>query len=99
MAEGFELRFTAPVDPARVANVAVQAHTYRYHKDYGSPKVDERTVAVTASELDETGTSLRIRLAELRAGYLHTIALDGVRSRAGQPLLGDRVYYTLLQTP
>jgi hypothetical protein len=93
--DGFELRFTEPVDEQSLGGLQVRAHGYEYHMAYGSPKVDDREVKVVKSGLGAAGTTLRLELAELREGHVHTIALAGVRSRGGRPLLGDIVYYTL----
>ncbi|MCK5941760.1 MAG: hypothetical protein KAI24_07325 [Planctomycetes bacterium] len=96
-ADGFELRCSAPVDAQSLAAVTVRAHGYRYHRAYGSPKVDDRAVAIEQPELDADGHTVRLRSKDLAEGCVHTIELRGVRSRTGQALLGDRVYYTLLR--
>ncbi|MGK0352878.1 MAG: hypothetical protein ACJAYX_003566, partial [Planctomycetota bacterium] len=74
-----------------------RAHGYKYFKAYGSPKVDDRDVPVTSSKLDDAGTTLHVQLPELREGDVYTFTLAGLTSRTTKPLLGDKVYYTLLK--
>ena len=95
--DGFELRFTAAVAAHSVAAVTVQAHGYHYFRTYGSPKVDDRNVPVSKVTLDAAATTLRLELPELRTNNVYTITLTGVTAASGKPLLGDKVYYTLLQ--
>jgi hypothetical protein len=75
----------------------VQAHGYHYFRTYGSPKVDDRNVPVSKVTLDAAATTLRLELPELRTNNVYTITLTGVTAASGKPLLGDKVYYTLLQ--
>jgi glucose/arabinose dehydrogenase len=96
VANGFRLRFTDNVAVESLARVKVRAHGYHYHKAYGSPKVNDREVAVTVS-LDAAATTLQVALSDLREGDVYTISLTGVTSSHGAALLGDKVYYTLLK--
>jgi glucose/arabinose dehydrogenase len=95
--DGFTLRFTQAVDVASLSGLKVRAHGYKYFKTYGSPKVGDREVAITSSALDDLGTTLHVQLQELREGDVFTFDLAGLSSRAATPLLGDKVYYTLLK--
>lgn len=95
--DGFQLQFTQPLQEQSLASITVRAHTYNYHKAYGSPKVDDQQVPVVAAKLDASGTSLTLRFGELREGHVYTMALAGLTSRGGQPPLGDKIYYTLLK--
>jgi glucose/arabinose dehydrogenase len=95
--DGFTLRFTQPVDAASLKGLKVRAHGYKYFKNYGSPKVDNREVAITSSKLDDPGTTLHVQLPQLREGDVYTFTLAGMTSRGAKPLLGDKVYYTLLK--
>jgi hypothetical protein len=40
---------------------------------------------------------VRIPLGAIAAARVYTIHLAGVQSRAGRPLLGDKVYYTAVE--
>ncbi len=57
---GFEIGFTEPLDPQSVAAIAIKRNTYKYHANYGSPKIDETDVAVTASSLSTDGKTLTL---------------------------------------
>ena len=47
----------------------------------------------------DDGMSVRLTLDPLRAGYVHELHLDGVRSENGQSLLHQKAYYTLVNIP
>ncbi len=101
-ADGFELRFTEPVDAASAADAAsyaMESWTYRLHSDYGSPKIDEAKPAIVAAEVSGDGATVHLRVDGLREGYVHALRLPGVRSRAGAPLLHPVAYYTLNAIP
>ena len=42
-------------------------------------------------------TDLSQKLDDLAEGSLYTISLPGVSSVSGKPLLGEKVYYTLVK--
>lgn len=94
--DGFALKFTQPVDPKSTRGITARRHTYKYHAAYGSPKVDEMEVACEI-QLHEGGTRCDVNLTDLREGYVYTLNLPGVATSGGKPLLGDKVYYTLLR--
>lgn len=96
--DGFALRFDEPVATDCVASVEVQSHTYEYHRDYGCPKLDERDEPLQQAVLGDDGRTLRLQLPKLSTKRVYVIDLTGVVSRRGRPLLGGRVYYTLLAT-
>jgi glucose/arabinose dehydrogenase len=92
---GFDLAFTRPVDPAAVTptNYTVKAWRYLYHAAYGSPKVDEAPLTVSAARLGADGRTVSLELTPLEAGKLYEIRLDHQVSRDGVPLLNARLHY------
>ena len=96
--DGFELRFAEPVAADSVGTVRVKSHTYAYHRDYGSPKLEARDEQPLQARLDDDGMRLRLQLPKLGTQRVYVMDLTGVVSRDGRPLLGGRVYYTLLAT-
>ena len=95
LANGFALRFTRSVDPQSLDGVSATRHTYDYHAEYGSPKVDETPLEIEVSRLSADGLTLTLEIGDLRERFLHTLDLTGLRSESGDPLLGDLVYYQL----
>lgn len=95
----FVFRFTAPVDGKTLAGLKIRAHGYKYFKNYGSPKVDDREVKAGDAILLPGDQMLRVFLkdSDLREGDVYTFSFEGVKSRTGEPLLGDKVYYTLVK--
>jgi hypothetical protein len=94
---GFHLSFTQPVDRTSLQGVKLRRHTYKYHQAYGSPKIDEKAVACEITEISKNNKSCVVKFDDLKEGYLYTLSLPGVRSVKGKPILGDKIYYTLLK--
>jgi len=99
MPDGFEVEFTLPVDRKTAENpdsYAMNSFTYKYHRTYGSPIEDARPVPIRGVVLSADGLKARI-VADtvLRAGYIHELKAEGVRSAEGLALLHQVGYYTL----
>ncbi len=102
LADGFELEFTQPLDPASAGSAAsyrMSSFTYLHHEKYGSPEVDAQPVAIARAAVSEDRRRVRLAAEGLRPGYVHELHLEGVRSAAGEPLLHDEAYYTLSAIP
>lgn len=101
--DGFELRFTQDIDPASItpASFSMSSHTYLYHATYGSPEVQTQTPTITAATPTNPRT-VRLKVDGLREkgmGFVHELAMPGVRSSANAPLLHDKASYTLQRLP
>jgi len=101
---GFELEFTAAVEPktaADPASYAVRSFTHIYQSAYGSPEVDAAACPVERAEVSADGRRVVLTVGNLRACMVHEINAAGVRSMgtdgmaAGLPLLHDKGWYTL----
>ncbi len=99
--DGFELRFTEPVDASAAdpASYSLGTHTVIYQSSYGSPKVDQTTAKVVAVKIAADKRSARLTVEGLVEGHVHELHAAGVKSAQGQPLLHDVAYYTLNQIP
>lgn len=100
--DGFELRFTAPVDPASATNPSsytLETFTHHYHQAYGSPELEQAEHHITSATVSDDGMSVRLVVDQLVLGHVHELHLPGLRDRAGQPLLHDAAYYTLNRIP
>ena len=98
--DGFELEFTAPVDPETAGDPSsyrMESYTYELHSTYGSDEMDKRPVAITAANVAPGGTSVRLTVDRLRAGYVHELHLAGVHAKDGRKLLHAEAYYTLVK--
>lgn len=100
-ADGFELLFTQPVDPASAADAGsytIETYTYNYHGAYGGPEIESARPPIRSAQVSADG--LRVQLAvELRRGCVHELHAAGVRSAAGTPLLHEVAYYTVNRVP
>jgi hypothetical protein len=54
-------------------------------------------VACEITEISKNDKSCVVRFDDLKEGYLYTVSLPGVTSVKGKPLLGNKIYYTLLK--
>ena len=98
--DGFEVTFTLPVDRKTGEDpnsYSLNSFTYKYHQTYGSPIEDARPVPIRGVILSTDGLSARIVAdTSLRAGYIHELKAEGVRTVSGSlPLLHPTGYYTL----
>ncbi|MBI4613325.1 MAG: hypothetical protein HY720_06910 [Planctomycetes bacterium] len=100
--DGFELRFTHPVDRAAAGNPAsYKMASFRYNRweTYGSPEVDRKQHRIAAARVSEDGLSVRLVVEGLRPFHVHELRFPGVRDAAGGPLLHAEAYYTLNRVP
>lgn len=97
--DGFEFEFTRPLGSANFSkgSFEVTRYWYRYHRPYGSDRMDTRPVEVTSATISKDGRKLRVSLAELRSGRVHQFKMNGIRSASGKPLAHDLVCYNLVK--
>lgn len=101
-ADGFLVEFTKPVDPktgADPASYAMSTFTYKYHKKYGSPIVDQQATRITQVDLAADGLSAKLTVDGMRLGFIHQLVAAGVRSKNREELLHNTGYYTLNAVP
>lgn len=100
--DGFELTFTAPVDPAIAADpssYAMDAWTYIYQSEYGSPEVDKATPVITGATVSPDGLKVRLTIDGRVQGHVHHLTLPGLKSATGEPLWHPEAWYTLNEIP
>ncbi|MGE9268559.1 MAG: DUF7133 domain-containing protein [Verrucomicrobiales bacterium] len=95
---GFVLRLSEAADPESLQGLSLQSYRYTYHAQYGSPQMN-REKHQPGLEWSEDGRELRVKLPKWRQGYVYALNLKGLKSEAGQPLLGDQMYYHLIKKP
>lgn len=94
--DGHALRiaFSQPVK-AGVEGVKANRFNFHYHKEYGSPKVDE---AVLTAKTAASGSELVIAL-DAKQGAIHRVDLSSLRDAAGAALEGKTLYYQASRLP
>ncbi|MGJ8691667.1 MAG: DUF7133 domain-containing protein [Thalassotalea sp.] len=97
-ATGFALSFNHKVQANNLTldNIKVTSHSYHYHGDYGSEKVDVKTVNVADFSFDKKQQVLSLGLADLTPERVYTIELKNIKSTSGQALMGDVLRYNLV---
>ncbi|MAB79676.1 MAG: hypothetical protein CMJ89_10035 [Planctomycetes bacterium] len=101
LADGFELEFTKDVDWSTLldrTSYAFSSYTYEYHAAYGAPEEDRREPKVLACA-PVNQRRVRLKLEEMRAGYVHELRANGIRSVDGEALLHEDAYYSLIRVP
>jgi hypothetical protein len=100
--QGFDIRFTKPVDIATgkdPKNYKVSTFTHIYHGGYGGPEVDGTAPAVETVRLSGDGLRATIQLPKLKIGHVHEFDFGLLRSRDGEELLHRHAYYTVNEIP
>ncbi len=96
---GFTLTFTQPVDEATAQNLAnyrFKSYYYEYHRAYGSPQIDVRSVPVLAVQLSPDRKRVSLSLSELKQNRIYELSLGDLRANNGQKkLMSHLVCYTL----
>ncbi|WPP51004.1 plastocyanin/azurin family copper-binding protein [Catalinimonas niigatensis] len=102
MSDGFELEFTEPVQKSVAEDInsySMTSFNYSYHRSYGSPIIQQQTCPIVAAMVSEDRMKVRLHIDGLRAGYIHEIKANGIRSSKGNSLLHPVGYYTLNNIP
>ncbi len=100
--DGFELRFTQPVDAKSAGDPGsyeMASFTHHRWEQYGSPEIDRKTLPVSRVTVSSDRRSVRLEVPGLRRTYVHELMLPGIRNRDGAPLLHPEAYYTLNEIP
>ncbi|MFT5129038.1 MAG: hypothetical protein ACI8W8_002658 [Rhodothermales bacterium] len=101
-ADGFEFTFNHPMDSATleaIANYKGESYTYKLESRYGGPEDDKAPLEFTATKAAPDGKSVRVTVANLRAGYVHEVHFENLKSADGTDLLHKELYYTLVNIP
>ena len=97
-ADGFDVRFTRPVDKsaaATPANWSLSHYHYLYRAAYGSPQQDITPVKVASASVSADGRTVRLKLPELRTGRIYELHHANLRAADGTAPLHTSAYYTL----
>ena len=100
--DGFELRFTKPVDPKTAGDIKsykMNSYTYLYHETYGSDEIQKQNLVIEEAQVSEDGRHVRLKVPGLRGLFVHELSADGVKSATGETLLHPDAYYTLNRIP
>ncbi len=100
--QGFKLTFTRPVDRSMAENASNYQFThyyYAYHQEYGSPRMDEQTVAVKQVQISEDGKEVTLTLDKMTPGYVYDLQIGQLNSVEGVALKNNRLFYTLNELP
>ncbi len=97
LADGVEITFTAPVDPASiaVANFPVTQWNYTRQEGYGLGKSAAASRTVSSTELSADGKRVHLVIAGLKDDYVTYFKLGAVKSAAGALLWNNEAWFTL----
>ncbi|GAB1509065.1 family 16 glycoside hydrolase [Actinophytocola sp. KF-1] len=101
---GFEITYTQPLSEETAQDLAAkyEAEQWRYvaTPQYGGPKIDQETLAVTSATLSEDRRKVTLTLAGLKPG--HVVYVHSPRpfaSASGNELWSTEAWYTLNRLP
>jgi hypothetical protein len=66
-----------------------------YHHDYGSPEADKTPVRIASIAVSDDGRRVSLALAELLAGKVYDLTVNGLKAADGSELKNNNAYYTL----
>lgn len=97
----FKLTFSQKVDQASLDAISneFQTWTYRYHKSYGSPKVDLKKEKIKSIEVSEDLMSITLSVPPHKKGFIHELYLNGLKSKSGAALIQSKLTYHMINTP
>lgn len=93
--DGFKLSFTQAYDPTSIDldDIEIESWWYDYHPNYGSPKIDLKSIqAQELKHLDDKTLLLKMPLEKLK---VYKIDLTLLKNRKGKRMVNPKVYYTL----
>ena len=94
--DGFVVSFNHPLGD-KTPTFEISRNTYNYGPEYGSPKVDEKSVEPTGITVSNDRKSLKITLPQIDEHRLYTIEVKNAADTSGLPLMGDKLYYTVVK--
>ncbi|MBI3817365.1 MAG: hypothetical protein HY286_01645 [Planctomycetes bacterium] len=98
--DGFDLKFTKPVDAQSIKSAGAfsgTSYTFHYHERYGSEEIYTEPLKIEA--VATGASSARLKVSEMRPGFVYELHANGVRSKDGAPLAHAAAYYTLNEIP
>ncbi len=96
--DGFQLRFTVPVNRETASDVGsykLTTYTYIFQAPYGSPEVDFTTPTIQSATVSDDAKTVRLVIDGLQEGHIHELVSAGLKSAEGLRLLHKEAYYTL----
>jgi hypothetical protein len=100
--EGWRVRFTRPVDPARAADPTawfLESYTYHHWQTYGSPEIERREDRIEKIDVAEDGLTAELTVPERVKGRVFHLQLKGFSAADGAPLLHGDAWYTMNEIP
>lgn len=100
--DGFELRFTEPVNPKTASDPAsyrMNNYTYLYSNAYGSDEYEKQETPILNAKVSEDHMRVRLTVDGLRPLFVHELHADGVTNHKGEHLVHSDAYYTLNRIP
>ncbi len=103
-ADGFDLTFTKPVDPAAARSLQTfqfQHYYIKYDRQYFAPVMANVPAEVLATTVSPDGRKVSLKLSALVPLRIYQLNISGLHAADGSELLHSAAYYTLnrLKTP
>jgi glucose/arabinose dehydrogenase len=94
---GFLVTMSAPANAHAAESTAWDVRSWRYEptEQYGGPKVDPRSHAVTRVAASPDSTQFNLDIADLSPGRVYAITMRGIASADGRDPWSTNAWYTL----
>ncbi|WP_246850573.1 family 16 glycoside hydrolase [Nocardioides xinjiangensis] len=101
---GFEIEYTQPLAPATLQDLAskyqLKQWRYRATAQYGGPKLDEESLAVTSATASEDGRTVTLQVDGMKPDrVVHLRSPRPFQSATGETLWSTEAWYTLNSYP
>jgi glucose/arabinose dehydrogenase len=101
-ADGFELKFTKPLAPGageKIDDYRLEQYAYHHWKTYGSPKIEQEKIDVSAVQVSDDRRSVRLTTHGLKARKVCQFSFSRLPAEDGDVLLHAEAFYTLNEFP
>lgn len=95
--QGLRITFSQPL-ASGLEGITANRFNYLYREEYGSPKIDEATIALDTPVVDEAKREIRLGL-DAKQGAIHRIDLSSLKSVSGNSLEGKLIFYQATMLP
>lgn len=94
--DGFKVTFTKEIDKTTAENFKIDSWWYKYHRGYGSPKMDQVNDHKKSISLGSDNKSIEVKM-DLTEQRVYGFYFSNIKSSDGKSLANPNAFYTLVK--
>ena len=94
--DGFKVTFTKEIDKTTAENFKIDSWWYKYHRGYGSPKMDQVNDHKKSILLGSDNKSIEVKM-DLTEQRVYGFYFSNIKSSDGKSLANPNAFYTLVK--